>query len=571
MSAVFGRNLHRLQRTVTNTYCRRWTGVAEKTLKCRFLWCQSRPLSQMSAVDRQNQAEQKKFRQDCIAIFDAAVESVSPQQLMTQALNVSEDGSKLTVEGRTYTLKKNVFIAGFGKAVSGMAKSLEDMIGQHVVRGVISIPHGSRELFKTHGKYDFCLPTDTKIEVYEGAKHNLPDPDAHHAALAILDLAKNLTDKDILVVLISGGGSALLPSPIPPITLHNALDLADILSKNGATIQELNYVRQNIEILKGGGLAQIAKPARVLSLILSDVIEDKLDIISSGPTVPLLSSPRQCLQLLKRLSVMDKVPQVVVDVLEEKASHKKATESSDLVKKSYTSEWDHVHNFVIGRNSVATETAARMADSLGYVPLILSNALQGEASLVAQMFVRLAKYVILGFGNRPPDQGKVDLATLEVELCKNGLSKSQLNVVGTAASQAYNSGKSLCIICGGETIVHVKGTGVGGRNQEMALAFAIEYHKLLHEENNKVLTQCPVEFLSAGTDGQDGPTDAAGAVVNRDLVPLAMSSKLTPQEYLDNNDSHTLFSQLKDSDSLIKTGLTCTNVMDVQLMLIKLI
>ena len=310
---------------------------------------------------------------------------------------------------------------------------------------------------------------------------------------------------------------------------------------------------------------------QVLSLILSDVIEDKLDIISSGPTVPLLSSPRQCLQLLKRLSVMDKVPQVVLDVLEEKASHKKATESSDLVKKSYTSEWDHVHNFVIGRNSVATETAARMADSLGYVPLILSNALQGEASLVAQMFVRLAKYVILGFGNRPPDQGKVDLATLEVELCKNGLSKSQLNVVGTAASQAYNSGKSLCIICGGETIVHVKGTGVGGRNQEMALAFAIEYHKLLLEENNKVLTQCPVEFLSAGTDGQDGPTDAAGAVVNRDLVPLAMSSKLTPQEYLDNNDSHTLFSQLKDSDSLIKTGLTCTNVMDVQLMLIKLI
>ena len=310
---------------------------------------------------------------------------------------------------------------------------------------------------------------------------------------------------------------------------------------------------------------------QVLSLILSDVIEDKLDIISSGPTVPLLSSPRQCLQLMKRLMVKDKVPKVVIDTLEEKAMHNQANKASasDLVQQSYTSEWDHVHNVVIGRNSIATATAAKTADSLGYVPLILSNTLQGEASFVAQMFVKLAKYVILGFGADSSEQGKVDLSTLELELCKSGLSKSQLKAVDIAAGQAYNSGKHVCIVCGGETTVHVKGTGQGGRNQEMALAFAIEYNNMLQEETNEALSKSHVEFLSAGTDGQDGPTDAAGAVVNRDLVPLAMSSQLIPQDYLDNNDSHTLFKKMKDSDNLIRTGLTCTNVMDVQLLMIK--
>ena len=307
---------------------------------------------------------------------------------------------------------------------------------------------------------------------------------------------------------------------------------------------------------------------QVVSLILSDVIEDKLDIISSGPTVPLLSSPRQCLQLLKRLTVTDKVPKVVIDVLEDKASHKKA---SDLVQKSFTYDWDHVHNYVIGRNSVATETAAKMADTLGYVPLILTNRLQGEASLVAQMFVTLAKYVIWGFGIKQPDQGKVDLSKLELELCEGGLTKSQLKVVGKAAEHAYNSGKSLCIISGGETTVHVTGTGRGGRNQEMALAFAIEYHKMLEQETDSSLQQSHVEFLSAGTDGQDGPTDAAGAVVNRDTVPQAVASKLAPEDYLRNNDSHNFFKQMTEKDNPIRTGLTCTNVMDVQLLLIKLI
>ena len=296
------------------------------------------------------------------------------------------------------------------------------------------------------------------------------------------------------------------------------------------------------------------------------MIEDKLDIISSGPTVPLLSSPRQCLQLIKRLMVKDLVPKVVIETLEEKASHNQAGKASDLVQQSYTSEWEHVHNYVIGRNSVATATAARTADSLGYVPLILSNTLQGEASLVAQMFVKLAKYVILGFGAGE----KVDLSALEIELCKNGLSKEQLKAVGKTAEKAYNSGKQVCIITGGETIVHVKGSGVGGRNQEMALAFALEYHNALQEDADSAMSKCHVEFLSAGTDGQDGPTDAAGAVVNRDFVPLAMSSQLIPQDYLDNNDSHTLFKQIPDSDTLIRTGLTCTNVMDVQLLMIKL-
>jgi glycerate kinase len=210
-----------------------------------------------------------------------------------------------------------------------------------------------------------------------------------------------------------------------------------------------------------------------------------------------------------------------------------------------------------------------VAADKGYVPVILTNTLQGEAKEAAAMFSELSKYAILSFGDISPNQGKSSLCETEVGLTKRGVSKMDLKRIEESADKAYNSQAGLCIVCGGETIVNVKGTGKGGRNQEMALTFAIEFSKTLADDKGGVMKKFHVEFLSAGTDGQDGPTDAAGAIVNKYFIPAVISSKLNPNDFLKNNDSYTLFKSVGDSNYLIQCGLTGTNVMDIQIILIK--
>ncbi|XP_052284233.1 glycerate kinase-like [Dreissena polymorpha] len=513
------------------------------------------------------------IRRDACDIFTAAVASVYPPQMVKNAIKVSPDGNQLTVDGHNYALKQNVYVVGFGKAVSGMAAALDQLIGKHIVDGIISIPYGTFELFTSIGKSDLCVKPDSKIRVFQGARYNMPDEDSHKAATAIHELAKSLTEKHILIVLISGGGSSLLPSPIPPVTLDEAIKMTRVISEVGGSIGELNILRQNVEVLKGGGLAMVARPAQVLSLILSDVIEDKLEIISSGPTTPLLSSARQCLQILERLNVKDKVPRSVVELLMRSASDKKSQqEGQQQHNLSYESQWKHVQNVIIGSNTIATEAARNQASRHGYVPVVLTNTLQGEASRVAGMFVMLAKYIMLSYGNMAPDKGKGQLVEAELELIKDGLKKSDLQRVIAAVSQAQNSHSGLCVICGGETTVMVKGSGKGGRNQEMALTFSLGLKNMIEgtasHPTHKQFSSFHVEFLSAGTDGQDGPTDAAGAVVNKRLVQFANGHGLDASAFLKNNDSYTFFKSLKD-DSLLETGLTGTNVMDIQLLIIK--
>ncbi|KAL4226896.1 hypothetical protein ACF0H5_014874 [Mactra antiquata] len=521
---------------------------------------------------RNNLMDIKALRQDVKDIFDAAVTAVYPPEMIRNTVTLSDDDSTLIIDGHKYKIDNNVYVVGFGKAVSGMARTVEDILGDHLVKGIISIPHGSQELFKSIHKDSLCVSENSKITVYEGARDNMPDDNANKAAMAILDLIQSLNDNHLLIVLISGGGSALLPSPIPPITLSDELEMTKVVSTHGGSIHDLNVLRQNIEILKGGGLAAKAKPAKVVSLILSDVIEDKLDIISSGPTSPMHSSPRQCLQILDRLQVKDKVPPVIIETLEGKASKIKTSREIDpqhLNISSFESQWDHVKNIVIGSNCIATQAAYLKANTLGYVPLVLTNTLQGEAKKAAKMFAELALYVIYCFETLRPDEGNATLTAAEIQLIELGINKIELKRIEAATTQAQNSKSGVCIICGGETIVNVSGNGVGGRNQEMALAFAMEYKKLTSNENSKYFDKFHVEFLSAGTDGQDGPTDAAGAVVNRYLIPAALSSKVDPSEYLLNNDSNTFFKLVTTDNCLIQTGLTGTNVMDIQTLIVK--
>lgn len=266
------------------------------------------------------------------------------------------------------------------------------------------------------------------------------------------------------------------------------------------------------------------------------------------------------------------MPPVIKDTLELRDSQRKSLVERSLYHhnfQSFDSQWEHVQNLIIGSNSIATQTAFQKATEKGYASVVLTNTLQGEARTVAALFSELAKFTVLSFGDIPPDQGKTTLGETEVGLTSKGVSKHDLKRVKAAASMAYNRKGGICIICGGETTVNVKGTGKGGRNQEMALAFTLEYNRTVEEDKSGKLKKYHVEFLSAGTDGQDGPTDAAGAVVNKYLVPTAISAKLNPSFYLENNDSYTLFATLRESNCLIQPGLTGTNVMDIQIMIIK--
>ncbi len=301
----------------------------------------------------------------------------------------------------------------------------------------------------------------------------------------------------------------MLSAPAPPITLEAKQKTTDLLLRAGATIHELNAVRKHISSLKGGQLAALAYPATVISLILSDVIGNRLDVIGSGPTAADPSTFGDALEVLRKFHLLNTVPRVVRHRLEAGARG----EIRETPKPG-DATFEHVHNVVIGSNRLALEAAAREAKALGFQPLILSSSIEGETREVARMHAQILHEVVAS-GNpvRPP----------------------------------------ACILSGGETTVTVKGKGKGGRNQEFALAAAIDIC---------ALRNCAV--LSGGTDGTDGPTDAAGAVVSGDTIRKARERGLEPEKYLANNDSYPFLDAV---GALVKTGPTGTNVMDIHVLL----
>ncbi|XP_058844281.1 glycerate kinase isoform X2 [Acipenser ruthenus] len=463
-------------------------------------------------------------------VFSAAVSAVLPENMMRGSLALR--GECLLVDGRSFAPMGNVHLVGFGKAVLGMAAAAERILGDHLVRGVVSVPHGIQEALRQAGKGEMLLGPDSRITVLEGARHNLPDRDAMEAASAIRELASGLTEQDLLLVLISGGGSALLPAPTPPITLEEKQSLTRQLAARGATIQELNTLR------------------KVVSLILSDVIADPPELIASGPTVPSPADPGECWAILEKYGLRSSLPQSVRDVLSGLGGAGTGQGQAGLV-----------HNAIIGSNALALEAASARARGLGFLPVVLSPAVCGEVQAVSRLYGLLVRFAsqarseegaegslreaILGMG---PEVGVPDrdlLHTLKVlEECRGG---------------------ALCLLSGGEPTVQLRGKGKGGRNQELALRVAME----LAQGGSSLPAPLGVAFLSGGTDGQDGPTDAAGAIADPLLVSEAREQGLDPAQFLDNNDSYTFFTRLSRGDRLIRTGLTGTNVMDVHLVLIQ--
>ncbi|MAE64651.1 MAG: glycerate kinase [Phycisphaeraceae bacterium] len=437
------------------------------------------------------------MRRDALVMFDDAVQAVDARQCIHRF--VSLDGGTLRIDDRTYDLDRyeRVLVIGAGKASVPMAGALTSILGDRVSQGVVNTKRGAD------------LEALERIEIHE-CGHPVPDHAGVRGATAMLNLLEGADERTLVLFLISGGGSALTPAPVGGITLEQKQATTQALLECGANIVELNTIRKHLSRVKGGGLARAAFPAHVVALVLSDVIGDPLDVIASGPTVPDTSTWRHCVGILDKYAIGDKLPEPVRRRFEKGIQ-------GDLpdTPKPGDAALAACHNVIVAGNRHAVEAARDRARALGYHPLILSTRVEGEAREVARVFTAIAREI--------RDAGRP---------------------VPTPA----------CVIVGGETTVTIRGAGLGGRNQELALAGAIDMPGL-----------DGVVLMSAGTDGDDGPTDAAGAVVDGATVARAAAANLSPIDHLQRNDAYPLLDATGD---LIKTGQTGTNVADVALILV---
>lgn len=425
------------------------------------------------------------LREAGLRIFQAALRAGDVGPLVNRALD-SVDLSR----------PRRILVVGAGKASGAMAQALEEPLGDRMAAGLVVVKDG------------YTAPT-RRIRLRE-AGHPIPDERGLRAANEILALARTAGADDLLIVLISGGGSALTPCPAPPITLEEKQVLTRLLLGAGATIKELNAVRKHCSLFKGGRLAQAAGSAPVLALVLSDVIGDPLDSIASGPTAPDQTTFRDALGILDRFGLRAKAPRAVVEHLERGVSGEvpETPKAGDPL-------FRRVQNHVIGNNTLVVEAALRTAETLGFHAHLLTRSLEGEAGEVAKEFAARARKV----------------------------RTSGTPVVPPA-----------CLIAGGETTVTVRGKGLGGRCQEFALAGALALQGM--ED---------VMLLAAGTDGSDGPTDAAGALADGNTITRGARRDLDARSSLEANDSYRFFCGLGD---LITTGPTNTNLLDLYLLLV---
>ncbi|CAH2236000.1 glycerate kinase [Pararge aegeria] len=479
----------------------------------------------------------KNILSDLRQIFKSSVSAVLPENLIRKSICYNCNEQQLTIAGQHYNLKdKNVYVVGFGKAVKNMAIEVEKSLGSKIKQGIISIPFGSSDY----------KPINDSIAYWQGAENNLPDSKALETATKIKELVTKLKHDDFLLVLLSGGGSALLPLPKYPITLDDKLNLIKKLANSGADIKELNTVRKRISDLKGGQLAILAQPAQVLTLILSDIVGDPLDFIASGPTSKNEDHPSEALNVIKKYKLYKDLPKSIRSVLED-----------DNHLKMFP--LDNVQNIIIGSNKLSTEAATKEAVKLNYFPFVLSNIVTGNVTDLAKEYVELVR-IIIAFkkGNINADELKRSLNTLAIP--GFDLNKTLYSIDGDDIIKT----KDLCLILGGETTVEVKGEGKGGRNQQLSL----EFSKVIHDFSNQ-LTNHEIYFLSAGTDGIDGPTDAAGAIGYLQLISNCLESNIDVDNYIENNDSYNFYRRFQNGELHVITGHTDTNVMDIHLIIIK--
>lgn len=446
-------------------------------------------------------------------IFRAGVKRVDPYRLIDKHLSLQHSRLEISADEFEASLDLEnvnaIYVIGAGKATARMAKAVENILGPRITGGAISVKYGHTDDLK-------------HIKIIE-AGHPIPDNNGIEAARKISELAKSAGEKDLLITLISGGGSALTPCPFeyegPGETMALSLDekqaATKILLESGATINEVNCIRKHLSGIKGGRLARLMYPAASYNFILSDVVGDSLDAIASGPTTFDASTFADIQRILNKYDLENRLPRNVLGILTLGLQGKLPE-----TPKQGDAAFEKTNNILIGSNMLSLEAAAETAAALGFRPVVLSSQIVGEAKEAAKVLCGIAK-----------------------DVKKHGLLAP----------------KPVCLIAGGETTVTIRGKGKGGRNQELALSFLAEM------ENDPGHTH-GIYFLSASTDGNDGPTDAAGAFASNDVLKLAKNAGLYITGYLKNNDAYRFFDRI---GALLKTGPTNTNVCDMQIVIVK--
>lgn len=416
------------------------------------------------------------LRQHANQIFHAGIAAANPYEVVKKHFVLNENFSK-------------IHVIAFGKAACAMADAAQELIPEKLLGEAIAVTN-------------YENVTQVKNVEVVGASHPLPDLAGFEAAKRITQIAKNAKTGELVLVLISGGGSALIPFPVDSITLEEKIATTNLLLSCGATINEINCVRKHLSQLKGGHLAKLCSPANCHALILSDVLGDDLSVIASGTTVADETTFADAVTILKNKNIWELTPESVQNHLE-----KAIFETPKLL--------ENAQNTLIGSNLMSVDAAVKMAQSLDYHVIRHDYPLYGEAREVAETFVLTAK-------NTPLENTKI------------------------------------AFITGGETTVTLHGNGKGGRNQEMALVFALAAQK--HGLSGEWA------FLSGGTDGIDGISPAAGGCVDNRTLERMKNSGANPVQLLENNDS---YAALKSSNDLLLTGATGTNVADLQILLIQ--
>lgn len=436
------------------------------------------------------------MREAARRIFIKGVEAVEPAAAVKRYCRI--EGGRLLIGNSVLDIPafKRIFVVGAGKASAPMALALEQILGENITRGIVNV------------KYDHTVPLQ-RIELVQ-AGHPVADENGVLGARKILELITGAGHDDLIICLISGGGSALLPLPVDSISLADKQETFRVLTECGATIHEMNTIRKHMSRIKGGHLAKAAHPATVITLMLSDVVGDDLDVIASGPTVPDSTTFRNCFDILDQYDIRGALPANVVCHLEAGLSGRipETPKIGDTI-------FANTCNLIVGSNIEAILSAEQEARKLGYKTLVLSSMIEGETRCVAATHCAIAR-----------------------EILRTG------HPVQSPA----------CILSGGETTVTIKGKGVGGRNQEFSLAAAIGLADV-----------GPVVVLCAGTDGTDGPTDAAGAFADPRTVSRGLKLGMDAGKYLAENDAYHFFKPLGD---LLITGPTNTNVMDIRVVLV---
>ena len=439
------------------------------------------------------------LKQDLLAIQDQALKAVNPGNAVARIMQ--RVGQKLRVDTVWWDLDEcdRLILLAVGKAAIPMAEEAVKILGNARIDGCVVTKYGHAQ--------SYSLPPSLTVNE---TGHPIPDEAGIKAAQNIISLLQKTTRRDLVILLLSGGGSALLPAPVPGLTLNHLQATTDALLRAGATIVEINTVRKHISALKGGQFARLASPAPLVALILSDVVGDPLDVIASGPTAPDPTSYATAVSVLERYNVIDSVPHAVRDYL-----HAGLELRVPETPKPLDKVFSKVNNIIIGSNRLAAQAAVMEAAARGYNTLLLSTYIEGEAREVGKIAGAIAKGIRFGTGSISPPA---------------------------------------CVVWGGETTVTVRGLGKGGRNQELAVSAALSIEGLQN-----------VLLLALATDGTDGPTDAAGAIVDGRTASLARSQGWDLFETLADNNSYPL---LADIGALLKLGPTGTNVNDIMVLLV---